>query len=153
MVVGTAAYMSPEQARGETVDHRTDIFSFGIVLHEMLTGTPLFRRRSNVDTMHAILHDAPPRLPHGIGDATDDLQRVIDRCLGKAPGDRYQTLTDVVADLRTARRRLESAALRAIEGPPAFDRRMRLAALVSRRHYARDHRGHLVGCSSHAGYR
>ena len=85
MVVGTAAYMSPEQARGETVDHRTDIFSFGIVLHEMLTGTPLFRRRSNVDTMHAILHDAPPRLPDGIGDATDDLQRVIDRCLGKAP--------------------------------------------------------------------
>ena len=131
MVVGTAAYMSPEQARGETVDHRTDIFSFGIVLHEMLTGTPLFRRPSNVDTMHAILHDAPPRLPHGIGDATDDLQRVIDRCLGKAPGDRYQTLTDVMADLRTARRRLESAALRAIEGPPAFDRRMRLAALVA----------------------
>ncbi len=131
MVVGTAAYMSPEQARGETVDHRTDVFSFGIVLHEMLTGAPPFRRHSSVDTMHAILHDAPPRLPHGIGDATDDLQRVIDTCLAKTPADRYDTLTDVVVDLRTARRRLESAALRAIEGPPTFDRRMRIAAVAA----------------------
>jgi predicted Ser/Thr protein kinase/pimeloyl-ACP methyl ester carboxylesterase len=131
IVVGTAAYMSPEQARGQAVDHRTDIFSFGIVLQEMLTGSPPFRRRSSVDTMHAILHDAPPRLPDWIGGATDDLQHVIDTCLAKKPGDRYETMTDVVADLRTARRRLESAELRAIEGPPAFDRRLRIAAVVA----------------------
>jgi serine/threonine-protein kinase len=121
MVVGTASYMAPEQARGGSVDRRSDIFTFGIVLQEMLTGTSPFRRRSGVDTMHAILHDAAPRLPGWIGEGTDDLQHVLDRCLAKAAGDRYQTMPEVVADLRIARRRLESAELRAIEGPPAFE--------------------------------
>jgi eukaryotic-like serine/threonine-protein kinase len=130
MVVGTAAYMSPEQAQGETVDHRTDIFSFGIVLHEMLTGLAPFRRRSGIDTMHAIVHDAPPRVPDSIGEATDDVQLVIDKCLAKAARDRYQTMRDVVADLRTTRRRLESGELRAIEGPSRFERRLRTAAAV-----------------------
>jgi tRNA A-37 threonylcarbamoyl transferase component Bud32/dienelactone hydrolase len=130
MVVGTAAYMSPEQARGAVVDHRSDIFSFGIVLQEMLTGAPPFRRRSGVDTMHAILHDTPPPLPASIGQAVDDLQRILDRCLAKQPDDRYQAMGDVAVDLRIARRRLESTELRAIEGPSAFDRWIRIGAVA-----------------------
>ena len=130
MVVGTAAYMSPEQARGEAVDHRSDVFSFGIVLQEMLTGASPFRRRSGVDTMHAIQHDAPPRLPASIGKAADDLQTILDRCLAKPADARYPAMGGLAADLRTARRRLESAELRAVEGPPAFDRRIRVAAVA-----------------------
>ena len=131
MVVGTAAYMSPEQAQGAAVDHRSDIFSFGIVLQEMLTGASPFRRRSSVDTMHAILYDTPPPLPDSVGEGADHLQHVIGKCLAKTPGGRYQAMRDVAADLRTARRRLESAELRAVEGPPAIDRRMRIAAAVA----------------------
>src|SRR5688572_4982265 len=131
IVVGTAAYMSPEQAQGAAVDQRSDIFTFGVVLQEMLNGASQFRRRSSVDTMHAILHDTPPRLPDSIGVGTQDLQRVIDLCLAKPAGDRYQTMRDVVTDLRTTRRRLESAELRAIEGPPTIDRRVRIAAVVA----------------------
>jgi len=130
MVVGTAAYMSPEQARGEVVDHRSDVFSFGVVLQEMLTGVSPFRRRSGVDTMHAIQHDAPPRLPVSIGKAANDLQAILDRCLAKPADARYPAMGGLAVDLRTARRRLASAELRAVEGPPAFDRRMRVAAVA-----------------------
>ncbi len=130
MVVGTAAYMSPEQARGAVVDHRSDVFSFGVVLQEMLTGAPPFRRRSGVDTMHAILHDAPPRLPASIGEAADDLQTILDRCLAKQADARYPAMGDIAADLRAARRRLESADLRAVEGPSAFDRWIRIGAVA-----------------------
>jgi len=129
MAVGTVTYMSPEQAQGDAVDHRSDIFSFGIVLQEMLTGASPFRRRSSLDTMHAIVHDPVPRLPDSIGEGVADLQHVIDRCLSKSAVDRYQTMRDVAADLMMVRRRLDSAELRAIEGPPAFDRRLRMVAV------------------------
>ena len=117
MVVGTAAYMSPEQATGVAIDHRSDIFTFGIVLQEMVTGTPPFRRRSGVDTMHAIVHDAPPRLPASIGEATDICSKSSIDVSAKPPDDRYQAMQAVSADLRIARRRLDSAELRAVEGP------------------------------------
>jgi tetratricopeptide (TPR) repeat protein/TolB-like protein/predicted Ser/Thr protein kinase len=118
MVLGTATYMSPEQARGGKVDHRSDIFSFGIVLHEMLTGRPPFRGKTGIDTMHAILHDPVPPLP-GLGptasaEATGDVQRLLEKCLAKDPESRYQGMRDVVVDLRAARRRLESTATSAV---------------------------------------
>jgi hypothetical protein len=105
-------YMSPEQTRGEKVDHRSDIFSFGILLHEMLAGRPPFQGRSGIETASAILHQPAPRLP-ALGpavlpDAGADIQRVIDKCLEKEPADRYQGMKDLVVDLRAARRRLES---------------------------------------------
>ncbi len=63
MVMGTVTYMSPEQARGHRIDHRTDIFSFGVVLYEMLCGFPPFQRATHGDTLNAILHDEPEEIP------------------------------------------------------------------------------------------
>ena len=112
VVLGTLAYMSPEQARGGRVDHRSDIFSLGLVLHEMLAGHPPFRGPSSAETVNSILHDAPPALPALGGtvspDAITDIQRIRDKCLEKAADDRYQGMRDLAVDLRAARRRLES---------------------------------------------
>jgi eukaryotic-like serine/threonine-protein kinase len=106
MVLGTASYMSPEQARGDTVDQRSDIFSFGIVLYEMLAGRVPFHGKSGIDTLHAILHEPAPPLPPLVASA--DLQRIVDKCLAKDPTERYQGMRDLAVDLRSARRRLES---------------------------------------------
>ena len=108
VVLGTASYMSPEQARGDPVDHRSDVFSFGIVFYEMVTGRSPFRGRSAVDTLHAILHDPAPPLPD-LGVASDDMQRIVTKCMAKEPQDRYQGMRDAVVDLRAARRRIDSA--------------------------------------------
>lgn len=98
--LGTPSYMSPEQARGERVDHRSDIFSFGIVLYEMATGRVPFKGGSRVETMHAIIHERArpvrelnPRIP-------PSLAASIERALAKDPGDRYQTMADLLVDLR-----------------------------------------------------
>lgn len=109
IVLGTVTYMSPEQTHGGAVDHRTDVFSFGIVLYEMLAGQPPFHRRTRIDTMHAILHDPVPALPPSVGPISDDLQRIVEKCLAKEPDDRYQGMRDLVVDLRAARRRLDSS--------------------------------------------
>lgn len=112
LVMGTAAYMSPEQARGLKVDHRSDIFSFGVGLHEMLTGEPPFRGESNVDLLYAITRHPAPPLGAGVPpEAAPDLQRLLDKCLEKDPQDRYQGMRDLVVDLRAARRKLESGSL------------------------------------------
>jgi serine/threonine-protein kinase len=112
VVLGTMTYMSPEQARGETVDHRSDIFSFGILLHEMLAGQPPFRGKTGIETASAILHEPAPRLPSlgpvVIAEAGADIQRIVDKCLAKDPADRYQGMKDAVVDIRAARRRLDT---------------------------------------------
>jgi serine/threonine protein kinase len=95
IILGTAAYMSPEQARGEAVDQRTDIFSFGVVLYEMLAGQRPFRGKSQVETMHAIINDPPPPLS-----LPTELQDVLDKTLAKDPKDRYQHAGDLALDLR-----------------------------------------------------
>ena len=110
VVMGTAAYMSPEQARGLKVDHRSDIFSFGVVLHEMLAGEPPFKGETSVDLLYAITRAPAPALgPHLPTDVAPELQRIADKCLEKDPNERYQGMRDLVVDLRGARRRLESA--------------------------------------------
>lgn len=112
VVLGTMTYMSPEQARGDRVDHRSDVFSFGILLHEMLAGEPPFQGTSGIETASAILKSAAPRLPalgpSVVAEASADIQRIVDKCLAKDANDRYQGMKDVVVDLRGARRRLES---------------------------------------------
>lgn len=121
-IIGTAAYMSPEQVRGGRVDPRSDVFSFGALLFELLAGRPAFRRETGVETLHAVLKEPAPRLPPlGLGAAAEPLQRVLDRCLEKDPDARYPALAELVTDLKAARRRLEEPAAPAAvpEGTPA----------------------------------
>jgi tetratricopeptide (TPR) repeat protein/predicted Ser/Thr protein kinase len=106
MVLGTASYMSPEQARGEPVDHRSDIFSFGVVLYEMLTGEAPFKRKSVVETLSAILRDVPPPIRVEQVTTPVELQSCIARCLAKDRADRYQESRDVARDLRELKDRL-----------------------------------------------
>jgi tetratricopeptide (TPR) repeat protein/predicted Ser/Thr protein kinase len=110
LVLGTAAYMSPEQARGLEVDHRSDVFSFGVVLHEMLAGEPPFKGENSVDLLYAVSRQPAPALGSTLPlDVLPDLQRIVDKCLAKDPDDRYQGMRDLIVDLRAARRKLESA--------------------------------------------
>jgi two-component system LytT family response regulator len=119
-ILGTAAYMSPEQVRGAEVDARSDLFAFGALLYEMLSGEPAFRRETGVETLHAVLKEPAPRLrEEGLEAPGPVLQRVLDRCLAKAPEDRYASATDLLSDLREARRRLETAADSAERPAPA----------------------------------
>jgi hypothetical protein len=98
VVLGTVAYMSPEQARGETVDHRSDLFALGSVLYEMLSGRRAFRGDSSVETLSAILKEEPPELPED-RQVPPALDRLVRHCLEKRPGDRFQSARDLVYEL------------------------------------------------------
>jgi len=97
-VMGTAAYMSPELARGLHVDHRTDIFSFGVVVYEMLSGFPPFQRATPGDTLNAILHDEPAELPRFDAEIPG-LERIVRHCLEKQPAERFQNFRDLLFQL------------------------------------------------------
>ena len=99
LVLGTAGYMSPEQAKGKRVDQRSDIFSFGCVLYEVVTGHKPFVGDSMVDTLHKIIHDPAPAIIDFNPSASPELQRVIRKCLVKEPEKRYQTIHDTANDL------------------------------------------------------
>ena len=105
MIMGTVAYMSPEQARGKTVDARTDVWSLGVVFYEMLSRRPPFRGETASDTLANILHREPDAL--NIGALPDDLARIIDKMLAKNLEARYATVADVVSDLKKLQRRIE----------------------------------------------
>ncbi len=97
--IGTVAYMSPEQARGEKVDHRTDIWSLGVVLYEMLSGELPFRGERDVSLLYSIVHEEPRSLGDRKPPVPPDLQRVIERALEKNPGMRYQTAAEMGRDI------------------------------------------------------
>ncbi len=99
-VVGTPAYMAPEQLSGYPVDPRTDLFAVGSLLYEILTGKPAFAGRAMVDTMHAVLHDRPAALTGS--SAVDAVDRIIQRAVEKQPAARYQTALEMAADVRDA---------------------------------------------------
>lgn len=99
--LGTIAYMSPEQAQGMAVDHRSDLFSLGIVLYELIAGTTPFRRSNDAATLHAIVHDSPDELTSSQGEVSPQLRSVVARCLAKKPGERYQSADELTADLRS----------------------------------------------------
>jgi eukaryotic-like serine/threonine-protein kinase len=95
MVMGTAGYMSPEQVRGKDVDHRTDIFSFGAILYELLTGKRAFQKTTSADTMSAILNEEPAPLSQVVAKVPPALQRTVHRCLEKSPELRFQSASDL----------------------------------------------------------
>jgi serine/threonine protein kinase len=95
MVMGTVGYMSPEQVRGKTADHRSDIFAFGTVLYEMVTGKQTFRKPTSAETMTAILNEEPPSISQIAPASPPGLQRVVHRCLEKSPEQRFQSASDL----------------------------------------------------------
>jgi len=118
-VMGTVGYMSPEQVRGEPTDARSDIFSFGAVLYEMLTGKRAFRRDTSAETMTAILREEPPEL-NGTGwQGPLGLQRILSRCLEKNRERRFQSASDLAFALESLNGTSSAAAAPAVELPKA----------------------------------
>jgi Tol biopolymer transport system component/tRNA A-37 threonylcarbamoyl transferase component Bud32 len=99
MVLGTVGYMSPEQVRGQAIDHRTDIFSFGAILYELLTGRRPFKGDSHVETMNAILKEDPPEFAEINPNLPGSLDRIVRRCLEKRPQDRFHSAHDLAIAL------------------------------------------------------
>ena len=98
-ILGTVGYMSPEQATGQIADFRSDQFSFGAVVYELLSGRRAFHRPTAIETLSAILRDEPPPLASIRSDASDAFQRVIGRCLEKQPAQRFESTRELVAAL------------------------------------------------------
>src|SRR5262245_60966276 len=99
-VLGTAGYMSPEQVRGEPADQRSDIFSFGGILYEMLSGTRAFKKGTGAETMTAILNEEPPEFSPKVGIAPA-LDRIVRHCMEKQPAQRFQSAQDIAFDLES----------------------------------------------------
>ena len=134
MVLGTAGYMSPEQVRGQQTDHRTDIFSLGTVLFEMLAGVQPFRRESQVETMNAVLNDDPSFPPN----ANAALERIVRHALEKNPSQRFQSAKDVAFALETFSGTGETSAVAARakrEKKPAEKKPVHFTAVTFRRGY------------------
>jgi eukaryotic-like serine/threonine-protein kinase len=109
-VMGTVAYMSPEQATGRAIDARSDMFSFGVVLYELLSGRRPFTGTADLDVLHAVVHSSAEPLPSEVPLA---LRAVVEKALEKDPADRYQSMRDMVADLRQLTRQSGDAAVAA----------------------------------------
>lgn len=119
MIVGTAPYMSPEQAQGKKIDIRSDIFSFGIVLYEMLTRKQPFAGESAIDVIGKILHKEPIPLKQLLPGIPDELERIIKKALCKDCEERYQTAKDLNLDLKSLKHRLEFEAELERSHPPS----------------------------------
>ena len=130
-VMGTVGYMSPEQLRGQTVDARTDIFSFGTVLYEMLSGQKAFMRDSAADTISAILKEDPPDLTESNSSVDAGLERVVRRCLEKNREQRFHSASDLAfaLDALTGAQSTETIARRTDTAPVATAMQGRLALL------------------------
>jgi serine/threonine protein kinase len=130
MVMGTAPYMSPEQVEGRAVDHRTDIFSLGIVLYEMATGRRPFQAETSAALVSSILRDTPPPVSEVNVALPRHLGRIIQHCLEKDPRNRYQSALDVRNELKSLRREVDSGtvttgsgAVREVPGEARGERR------------------------------
>jgi Tol biopolymer transport system component len=125
-VMGTVGYMSPEQVRGKPADHRADIFAFGAILYEMLTGKRAFQKPTSAETMTAILNEEPPGLIQMVPLAPPAMQRVVHRCLEKSPEQRFQSASDLAFALEALSDSGSSTA--AAPASPERERRSKLVA-------------------------
>jgi serine/threonine protein kinase len=121
-IVGTVAYMSPEQVRGEDLDGRSDIFSFGVVLYELVTGQQPFRAPSVGEVFSAILTEDPAPLARYSRDAPAELERIVDKSLRKDREERYQSVKDMLLDLKRIQERVDLEAKRIGAMPAGFKR-------------------------------
>ena len=121
MILGTVAYMSPEQARGAQVDARTDIFSFGVMLYEMLAGCQPFTGETMSDTLAAILKNEPAPLSQYVSEIPQALERIVGRTLQKNANERYQHIKDLLIDLRDLKEELEFTAKLERSSPPKVE--------------------------------
>ena len=129
VILGTVGYMSPEQAGGQPVDYRSDQFSFGSILYELLTGKRAFVGKTGVDTLSAILHDEPVSIATINPQAPTPLRWIVERCLAKASEDRYASTLDLARDLAGIRDHLsETGVTAAVSSAPAPRRRPALYA-------------------------
>jgi serine/threonine protein kinase/tetratricopeptide (TPR) repeat protein len=99
-IVGTFGYMSPEQVQGHALDPRSDIFSFGTLVYELVTGTIPFGGNNAIAAFHSIVHEQPPPMSSRRDEVPQELEHITARCLAKDPAERYQTSADLAADLR-----------------------------------------------------
>ncbi len=153
LVMGTAGYMSPEQVRGMALDPRSDIFSFGAILYEMLSGKRAFHGNTPADTMSSILKEDPPELSETNRNVSPALERIVQHCLEKNPESRFHSASDIAFDLEhlsglsgsTARVSAAEAAIR--------PRKTLLAAIAAGLRYRwsdlRDSAGGLVKAPTH----
>jgi non-specific serine/threonine protein kinase len=107
-VIGTVAYMSPEQARGQTIDHRTDIFSLGILLYQLATGRLPFAGDSDIESLNATLTEDPPPLVETAPEFAPEASRVVAKSMEKEPDRRYQSAAEIVTDFRNLARDLDT---------------------------------------------
>jgi len=118
VVMGTVSYMSPEQARGAAVDYRSDQFSFGSILYEMLSGAPAFKKGSPPETLAAIIREEVPPLVEKVPDVPTPVAWLVERCLAKDPQDRFVATRDLARDLASVRDHLSTSGSQAPAGTP-----------------------------------
>ncbi len=124
-ILGTAGYMSPEQAQGQAVDARTDVFSLGCILYETITGRRAFQAASSIDTLHKLIHEDPPPLRTIVPDVSAEIERIVRKSISKDPDERYQSVRDMTIDLRNARKEFGTS-----PGGPRTARPLLLAAMA-----------------------
>ncbi len=130
-IVGTAAYMSPEQAEGKPVDARSDIFSFGSVLYEMVTGRRAFEGPTRLSTLSAVVNKEPPPLAGAAPNLPPDFEKIIARCLRKDPDRRTRHMDDVRLALEDLKDDSESGKISRPPAPPPARRALRFAAIAA----------------------
>jgi serine/threonine-protein kinase len=131
VVMGTVPYMSPEQALGREVDHRSDLFSLGAVLYEMVTGRMPFAGSSTSEILDRILHSQPEAMARFNYDVPAELERIVRKCLEKEPERRYQSARELLVDLKNHQRDSQSIAMKATQvATPSRSRRRLLTALA-----------------------
>src|SRR5262249_27766953 len=130
VVMGTVGYMSPEQVKGQPADHRSDIFSFGAILYEMLSGRRAFRGDSAVETMSAILKEEPPDLSDTNRNVAPGLERTVQHCLEKSPAQRFQSARDLAYDLESQASMSKPSAAIPARGSESF-RKVRVLAAAA----------------------